>query len=191
MLGRLELRAFRRQPGQRVLDLLLYLFVADLRLDDRFHGLALFPVAQPGFRTVLGAALRRIRAASLRLRTTVGPSRSRLILLLSYIDLILSNALALLAPAMAVLPFLFLERLHVDLAEHLGTRQAGSLFRPEQVALIGCDPLVISLALHHDRSRHRLLGPRRRSRLLGNGDRRSDRLRRFDRLDIGRRDGRR
>ena len=191
MLGRLELRAFRRQPGQRVLDLLLYLFVADLRLDDRFHGLALFPVAQPGFRTVLGAALRRIRAASLRLRTTVGPGRSRLILLLSYIDLILSNALALLAPAMAVLPFLFLERLHVDLAEHLGTRQAGSLLGPEQVALIGCDPLVISLALHHDRSRHSLLGPRRRSRLLGNDDRLPDRLRRLDRLDIGRRGGRR
>ena len=92
---------------------------------------------------------------------------------------------------MAVLPFLFLERLHVDLAEHLGTRQAGSLLGPKQVALIGCDPLVVSLALHHDRSRHRLLGPRRRSRLLGNGDRLPDRLRRLDRLDIGRRGGRR
>ena len=143
VLGRLEFGSFGSQAGQCILDLLLYLFLTH------------FGVHRSGFRSTLrppllvviterSAAGASARTGTTRCGTAVGTrcARSRFLV---QVDFILGNALAFLAAAEVAL---FLKQVHVDLAEHLRSRQAVLLrIGAKQVRLVGSHTLVIRLGL--------------------------------------------
>ena len=149
VLRRFELRAFGRQTGQGIFDLLLYFFFADFRFHHRFYRFPFPPVLEGAF-----TGTRRARSAVRRsLRPVV--LAGRLVLLLRNVYFVFRNPLAFLPFAVAVLALLLFEGFHVDFPQNLRPRQFGAFARTEQVAFVGGHPLVVGLVLDYD---FRLIG---------------------------------